>query len=212
MAGVVRAVPPGNYVAPPLPPLSTAPSLTVAAAGPADQLRPGHLRGAAADLARHLSDARGEHDPRATACSRKCASSGAVVRARRVSRQQGANIGGIYVTAVDANQAVQVMLAEIAKLQTEDVATRILTAARPAIPDDALPGPGNQRGAGGRAGRGRARRRWLAQRRHLPRSAARRHTADVRRVANTYMRNIPVRGAGNPSTIDQQIFTPQLVR
>jgi zinc protease len=32
-------------------------------------------------------------------------------------RSQGANIGGIYVTAVDANQAVQVMLYEIARLQ-----------------------------------------------------------------------------------------------
>ena len=32
-------------------------------------------------------------------------------------RSQGANIGGIYVTAVDANQAVQVMLFEIDRLQ-----------------------------------------------------------------------------------------------
>ena len=32
-------------------------------------------------------------------------------------RSQGANIGGIYVTAVDANQAVQVMLYEIDRLQ-----------------------------------------------------------------------------------------------
>ena len=32
-------------------------------------------------------------------------------------RSQGANIGGIYVTAVDANQAVQVMLYEITRLQ-----------------------------------------------------------------------------------------------
>ena len=32
-------------------------------------------------------------------------------------RNQGANIGGIYVTAVDANQSVNVMLDEIARLQ-----------------------------------------------------------------------------------------------
>ena len=32
-------------------------------------------------------------------------------------RSQGANLGGIYVTAVDANQAVQVMLYEVGRLQ-----------------------------------------------------------------------------------------------
>jgi zinc protease len=34
---------------------------------------------------------------------------------------QGANIGGIYVSAVDANQAVRVMLDEIKRLQNEPV-------------------------------------------------------------------------------------------
>src|SRR5437899_6827306 len=36
-------------------------------------------------------------------------------------RTQAANIGGIYVTAVDANQAVRVMLNEITRLQREPV-------------------------------------------------------------------------------------------
>jgi predicted Zn-dependent peptidase len=35
--------------------------------------------------------------------------------------EQGTNVGGIYVTAVDANQAVQVMLGEIGKLQAQDI-------------------------------------------------------------------------------------------
>jgi predicted Zn-dependent peptidase len=34
-------------------------------------------------------------------------------------RTQAANVGGIYVTAVDANQSVRVMLNEISRLQTE---------------------------------------------------------------------------------------------
>src|SRR5262249_23260298 len=36
-------------------------------------------------------------------------------------RSQGANIGGIFVSAVDANQAVHVMLDEIARLQKEPI-------------------------------------------------------------------------------------------
>ena len=36
-------------------------------------------------------------------------------------RNQSANIGGLYVTAVDANQAVRVMLNEIARLQREPI-------------------------------------------------------------------------------------------
>ena len=36
-------------------------------------------------------------------------------------RTQAANIGGIYVTAVDANQAVRVMLNEMARLQREPI-------------------------------------------------------------------------------------------
>ncbi len=36
-------------------------------------------------------------------------------------REQGANIAGIYVTAVDANQAIRVMLGEIARLKTEPI-------------------------------------------------------------------------------------------
>lgn len=36
-------------------------------------------------------------------------------------REQGVNIAGIYVTAVDANQAIRVMLAEISRLTTEPI-------------------------------------------------------------------------------------------
>src|SRR5712691_5787917 len=36
-------------------------------------------------------------------------------------RSQAANVGGLYVTAVDANQAVRVMLNEITRLQREPI-------------------------------------------------------------------------------------------
>src|SRR5215212_10390032 len=36
-------------------------------------------------------------------------------------RTQAANVGGLYVTAVDANQSIRVMLSEIARLQSEPV-------------------------------------------------------------------------------------------
>ena len=50
----------------------------------------------------------------ATACLKKYASSETCLTRRTPSRTQAANIGGIYVTAVDANQAVRVMLNEMA--------------------------------------------------------------------------------------------------
>jgi zinc protease len=40
---------------------------------------------------------------------------------------QGANVGGIYVTAVDANQAVRVMLDQIKRLQTEPIGQQDIT-------------------------------------------------------------------------------------
>src|SRR5205814_5179972 len=43
-------------------------------------------------------------------------------------RSQSANIGGLYVTAVDANQAVRVMLNEILRLQREPIDQDDITA------------------------------------------------------------------------------------
>src|SRR5205085_11990550 len=43
-------------------------------------------------------------------------------------RNQSANIGGLYVTAVDANQAVRVMLNEISRLQHEPISQDDITA------------------------------------------------------------------------------------
>ena len=100
-------------------------------------------------------------------------------------RYQDANTGGIYVTAVDANQAVRVMLSEISRLQHEPISADEFKAYGAAILTRYYLGTGDERGAGGRACTVRAYRRRLAQLFGLPRPTPRRHPADVQRVAST---------------------------
>lgn len=124
-------------------------------------------------------------------------------------RSQGANIGGIYVTAVDANQAVRVMLNEIARLQQQPidqedikgVIAQFLTtyymgqetnAAQAAeLAQYELVGGG-----------------WRHSLMFLEKLGAV-TPADVQRVAQKYMRNIRFVVLGNPSQVDKNIFTGQ---
>jgi zinc protease len=124
-------------------------------------------------------------------------------------RSQGANIGGIYVTAVDANQAVRVMLNEIARLQREPigqddiqaVVAQYLTiyymgqetnAAQAAeLAQSELVGGG-----------------WRNSLLFLEKLRAV-TPADVQRVAQKYMRNIRFVVLGNPAQIDKNVFTGQ---
>ena len=64
-------------------------------------------------------------------------------------RTQAANVGGLYVTAVDANQSIRVMLNEISRLQAEPVSCGRYSRGDRAVLDDVLSGPGNECGAGG---------------------------------------------------------------
>jgi predicted Zn-dependent peptidase len=120
---------------------------------------------------------------------------------------QAANTGGIYFTAVDANQTVQVMMGEIARLQNEltspdeikAVAQQFLTtyymgqetnaAQTSELAEYELIG-GGWRNAGDVLGRLRA---------VTP--------EDVRRVANTYMHNLQFTVLGNPKSIDKAVFS-----
>jgi len=124
-------------------------------------------------------------------------------------RSQGANIGGIYVTAVDANQAVRVMLNQIARLQHEPidqndikaVIAQYLTtyymgqetnAAQAAeLAQSELLGGG-----------------WRNSLLFLERLRAV-TPGDVQRVAQKYMRNIRFVVLGNPAQIDKTVFTAQ---
>ena len=118
-------------------------------------------------------------------------------------------MGGIYVTAVDANQAVSVMLEEIRRLQTQpisqqdisDVASQYLTtyylgqetnAAQAAnLAEYELIGGG-----------------WRNAFEMISRLRAA-TPVDVQRVAQKYMRNIRFVVLGNPKSIDTSVFTNQ---
>jgi zinc protease len=120
---------------------------------------------------------------------------------------QGANTGGIYFTAVDANQTAQVMLGEITRLQTEPtspdeikaVAQQFLTtyymgqetnaAQTGELAEYELLGGGWRN-----AGNVLERLRGITP-------------EEVRRVANAYMRNMQFIVLGNAQNIDRRIFT-----
>ncbi|HVS21460.1 MAG TPA: pitrilysin family protein, partial [Pyrinomonadaceae bacterium] len=124
-------------------------------------------------------------------------------------RSQSANIGGIYVTAVDANQAVRVMLNEIARLQHEPinqddikaVVAQFLTAYYMGQETNAAQAAGLAQyelvGGG-----------WHNSLLFLEKLRAV-TPADVQRVAQKYMRNIRFVVLGNPAQIDKNVFTGQ---
>ena len=119
---------------------------------------------------------------------------------------QGANVGGIYVSAVDANQAIRVMLDEIARLQREpidqddikSVVAQYLTsyymsqetnAAQAAeLAQSELIGGGWRNST-----------EFINRLRSLT-------PADVQRVAQKYMRNIRFVVIGDPKAVDTKVF------
>ncbi len=122
-------------------------------------------------------------------------------------RSQGANIGGIYVTAVDANQAVRVMLSEISKMQREPVSGDDITGAIAQFLTTYYIGQEtNAAQAGSLAeyeligGGWRNSLLFLEKLRTVT-------PADVQRVSQKYMRNIRFVVLGNPNQIDKTIFT-----
>lgn len=122
---------------------------------------------------------------------------------------RGANTGGIYVTAVDANQAVRVMLSEITRLQTQEISPdEIKATAQQFLTRYYLGQETNAAQAGELAlfelvGGG-----WRNSADVLDRLRAV-TPSDVKRVANTYMRNLQFVVIGDPRQIDKGIFTHQ---
>ncbi len=124
---------------------------------------------------------------------------------------QGANIGGIYVTAVDANQAVSVMLGEIARLQHEQIGPEDITA----VVSQYLTGyyldqETNAAQAGELARYELIGGGWRNSIEFLERLRAVK-PEDVRRVAQTYMRNIRFVVLGDPASVDKNVFTTRTV-
>jgi len=125
-------------------------------------------------------------------------------------RNQSANIGGLYVTAVDANQAVRVMLNEIARLQREPISRDDINSV---IAEFLTAYYIGQETNGAQAaelaqyeliGGG-----WRNSLNFLERLRAV-TPAEVERVAQKYMRNIRFVVLGNPAQIDKSVFTGQV--
>ena len=124
-------------------------------------------------------------------------------------RNQGANIGGIYVTAVDANQSVSLMLEEIARLQKEPIDNEDIQAVVAQylttyyMTQETNAAQASELAAYELLGGG-----WRNSTVFVEKLSAV-TPADVERVAQKYMRNIRFVVLGNPKSIDAKIFTGQ---
>ena len=122
---------------------------------------------------------------------------------------QAANAGGIYVTAVDANQAIAVMLNEIARLQNTLVVPELLSStAQHFLTTYYLDQQTNTAQAAELARYELIGGGWRNADDFLERLRAV-TPQDVQRVANTYMRDLQFVVLGNPDRIDEAVFLRQ---
>lgn len=124
-------------------------------------------------------------------------------------RTQAANVGGLYVTAVDANQSIRVMLSEIARLQSEPVnASDIHAVIAQYLTTYYLGQETNAAQAGELAQYELIGGGWRNSVEFLDRLMAV-TPADIQRVSQKYMRNIRFVVLGNPRSVDSTVFTGQ---
>ena len=124
-------------------------------------------------------------------------------------RSQAANIGGIYVTAVDANQAVRVMLAEMTRLQREPISRDDITSVIAQFLTTYYIGQEtNAAQAANMAQYELIGGGWRNSLQFLEKLRAV-APADVQRVSQKYMRNIRFVVLGNPAKIDKTVFVGQ---
>jgi zinc protease len=123
---------------------------------------------------------------------------------------QGANIGGISVTAVDANQAVRVMLEQISFLQHKTLISEVIRdMVAGYLTNYYLRQETNAAQAAELAQYeliGGGWRNSINMLEHLRAVTP----DDVQRVSQKYMRNIRFVVLGNPASVDKTIFTSQL--
>ncbi|MGH7179152.1 MAG: M16 family metallopeptidase, partial [Tepidisphaeraceae bacterium] len=123
--------------------------------------------------------------------------------------RQGANVGGIYVTSVDANQSVRVMLDEITRLQREPLPREELeSTVQHFLTRHYLGQETNAAQAGELAQYEIIGGGWRNAFVFLPRLRAV-TPEDVQRVAEKYMRNIRFVVLGDPKSVDTKLFTGQ---
>jgi zinc protease len=122
---------------------------------------------------------------------------------------QGANVGGIYVTAVDANQAVTVMLNEIKRLQTQPLDQQDITGVISQFLTTYYLGQETNAAQAANLAEyeliGGGWRRSFDMLSHLRAVSP----VDVQRAAQKYMRNIRFVVIGDPQRIDKSVFTSQ---
>jgi predicted Zn-dependent peptidase len=124
-------------------------------------------------------------------------------------RTQAANVGGLYVTAVDANQSIRVMLSEIARLQNEPVGDSDIHAViAQYLTTYYLGQETNAAQAGELAQYELIGGGWRNSVDFLERLNAV-TPADIQRVSQKYMKNIRFVVLGNPRSIDTGVFTGQ---
>jgi zinc protease len=122
-------------------------------------------------------------------------------------RTQAANVGGLYVTAVDANQSIRLMLNEIARLQHEPVDNDdIQSVVAQYLTTYYLGQETNAAQAAELAQYELIGGGWRNSVDFLERLTAV-TPADVQRVAQKYMKNIRFVVLGNPRSVDSEIFT-----
>ncbi|HEX5708540.1 MAG TPA: pitrilysin family protein [Pyrinomonadaceae bacterium] len=121
---------------------------------------------------------------------------------------QGANVGGIYVTTDDVNQSVSVMLAEIARIQRDPVTEEELrSTVQHYLTRHYLGQETNAAQAGNLAQYELLGGGWRNSFTFLDRLRAV-TPDDVRRVSQTYMRNMRFVVLGDPRRVDKTIFLP----
>jgi len=124
-------------------------------------------------------------------------------------RTQAANVGGLYVTAVDANQSIRIMLNEIAGLQTQQVrAEEIQAVVAQYLTTYYLGQETNAAQAGELAQYELIGGGWRTSVDFLEKLTAV-TPADVQRVSQKYMRNIRFVVLGNPKSVDTGVFVGQ---
>jgi zinc protease len=124
-------------------------------------------------------------------------------------RNQAANVGGLYVTAVDANQSVRLMLNEIAKLQQQPVrAEEIQAVVAQYLTQYYMGQETNAAQAVELAQYELIGGGWRTSTDFLEKLTAVTPT-DVQRVAQKYMRNIRFVVLGNPQSVDTGVFMGQ---
>jgi zinc protease len=124
-------------------------------------------------------------------------------------RTQAANVGGLYVTAVDANQSIRVMLGEIARLQNDPVSgDDIHAVVAQYLTTYYLGQETNAAQAGELAQYELIGGGWRNSVNFLERLSAV-TPADIQRVSQKYMKNIRFVVLGNPRSVDTIVFTGQ---